>query len=108
MVLVYVAAFFQIGHPIYSAKYIRIRLGYAIEKPTTDCESPKKEYVWSYESPKFIMEQVLSCSPLVHLDESFVKQILCRLYIWYFETSVVISGLVFVWLCSSLQHDKIL
>ncbi|KAG0569436.1 hypothetical protein M758_6G086500 [Ceratodon purpureus] len=50
-------AFFQIGHPIYSAKYIRIRLGYAIEKPTTDCESPKKEYVWSYESPKFIMEQ---------------------------------------------------
>ena len=56
------------GQPIYSANYVRIRLGHAVENVTTDCDSSRKEFVWAYESPKFIMEQVLaSHSPLVRL-----------------------------------------
>ena len=80
VVFVYIAAFFQSGQPIYSANYVRIRLGHAIEIAATDCDSAKKEYVWSYESPKFIMEQVRVRSPLVLLEDSFDRQYLCRLY----------------------------
>lgn len=62
------SAFFQRGEPIYSARMIRFRLGYAQSMQPRwsglfDClsETPKKvdmdDYVWTYESPVFSMAQ---------------------------------------------------
>lgn len=52
-------AFFQFGQPIYSAKNVRIRLGHVVKSAKTDCDSGStKDYVWTYESPIFNMEQV--------------------------------------------------
>ncbi|CAM6019738.1 unnamed protein product [Sphagnum balticum] len=58
-------AFFQTDQPIYSAQYVRIRLGYSIMplksrslvNKASQC-IPAEEYLWMYESPKFSMEQV--------------------------------------------------
>lgn len=52
-------AFFQPEQPIYSAMHVRIRLGYAIKSARTDRDcANRKDYVWTYESEKFPMEQV--------------------------------------------------
>ena len=69
-------AFFQDGNPIYSAHHVRIRLGYEVNcsqgencpllasgrSPMAAGPSPK-DYVWTYESPKFPMEQVHFLNP---------------------------------------------
>jgi len=63
-------AFFQPDQPIYSAQYVRIRLGHSIEpsrsksivNKASQC-IPAEEFLWMYESPKFSMEQV--CLDLV-------------------------------------------
>jgi hypothetical protein len=63
--LLNMTAFFQPDQPIYSAQYVRIRLGHSIEpsrsrsivNKASQC-IPAEEFLWMYESPKFSMEQV--------------------------------------------------
>jgi hypothetical protein len=70
-------AYGQFNAPIYSAEHVRIRLGYELEcsegensplvasagrSPMAAGPSPE-DYVWTYESPKFPMKQVLSLTP---------------------------------------------
>lgn len=61
------AAFFQYGHPIYSAKRVRFRLGHSklnlseLDPFTGEEESlftRDTNYVWSYISPEYPMSQV--------------------------------------------------
>jgi len=58
-------AFFQPDQPIYSAQYVRIRLGRSIEPSRSKIIVNKasqcilaEQFLWMYESPKFSMEQV--------------------------------------------------
>ncbi len=68
--LLNMTAFFQPDQPIYSARYVRIRLGHSIEPSRSKFIVNKasqcilaEEFLWMYESPKFSMEQV--CPDLV-------------------------------------------
>jgi hypothetical protein len=61
-------AYFQLGHPIYSPKAVRIRMGHSKLPPgsesfvTYDDENMEviadENYVWTYTSPEFPMLQV--------------------------------------------------
>ncbi|XP_058104788.1 F-box protein At4g00755-like isoform X2 [Magnolia sinica] len=60
-------AFFQYGHPIYSAKAVRFRMGHSkspldMKSPIAndsvdDQKSPDNNYIWTYVSPEFPMVQ---------------------------------------------------
>ncbi|KAJ7294354.1 hypothetical protein O6H91_Y263900 [Diphasiastrum complanatum] len=64
-------AYFQRGNPIYSARFVRFRMGYSLsstgtriqesDSPSTSTmstdRSPCKDYVWTYVSPEFAMLQ---------------------------------------------------
>lgn len=64
-------AFFQIGHPIYSSKMVRFRMGHCklprrSESFITDDDDNQaviadENYIWTYTSPEFLMFQVISC-----------------------------------------------
>lgn len=63
-----ISAYFQFGHPIYSAKAVRFRMGHqmypmerggdAANDPAAGFDSLEDQYVWTYTSPEFPMAQV--------------------------------------------------
>ncbi|WKA07129.1 hypothetical protein VitviT2T_024991 [Vitis vinifera] len=60
-------AYFQFGHPIYSAKAVRFRMGHqmypmerggdAANDPAAGFDSLEDQYIWTYTSPEFPMAQ---------------------------------------------------
>lgn len=61
-----ISAYFQSGHPIYSAKSVRFRYGHP--KTPEEFKNPKQfpfdkpaddKFVWTYTSPEFPMLQVI-------------------------------------------------
>ncbi len=87
-------AFFQTDQPIYSAQYVRIRLGYSIMpsksrsvvNKASQC-IPAEEYLWIYESPKFSMEQVYL--EVVHMQFAILPFLI---FAWGESYKVTVKG----------------
>ncbi|XP_075477574.1 F-box protein At4g00755-like isoform X2 [Primulina tabacum] len=60
-------AFFQAGKPIYSAKFVRFRIGYSKNPNEIERDASHKyaddKFLWSYTSPRFPMMQENSLQP---------------------------------------------
>lgn len=56
------SAFFQAGKPVYSAKFVRFRVGYPKNANEIEVDASQKsaddKFLWSYTSPLFPMMQV--------------------------------------------------
>ncbi len=92
--LLNMTAFFQTDQPIYSAQYVRIRLGYSIMpsksrsvvNKASQC-IPAEEYLWMYESPKFSMEQVYP--EVVHMQFAILPFLI---FAWGESYKVTVKG----------------